>query len=72
MISGPGTAMGYSVWHWIFFALGVALVVYPTGRILARLGFSPLWAVVVFIPFFNVLGLWVLAFAEWPRDAGAP
>jgi hypothetical protein len=44
----------------------VAVVVYPVGRILNRIGFSPLWAIVVFIPLLNLIALWILAFTEWP------
>jgi hypothetical protein len=36
------------------------------GRILNRIGFSPLWAILMFIPLLNLIGLWILAFSEWP------
>ena len=57
---------GYGVAHWLFFTAVVLLIVYPIGRILRRLGFSPLWSVLVFIPLLNLLSLWILAFADWP------
>lgn len=53
--------------HWIFFAIMVAVVLYPIGRILNRLGLSPFWSVLVLVPFLNLIALWVLAFAEWPE-----
>ena len=37
----------YGPFHWLVFAAVVAVIVYPIGRILRRLGFSPLWAVLV-------------------------
>jgi hypothetical protein len=46
----------------------IAVVAYPIGRILGRIGFSPFWSIVAFIPFVNLIALWVLAFIDW-RDA---
>jgi hypothetical protein len=61
---------GYGIGHWIFFALMVAVVLYPIGRILARIGFSPFWSVLALIPLGNLIGLWLLAFIDWPGRAG--
>jgi predicted PurR-regulated permease PerM len=63
-----GFGFGYGVAHWIIFAIFVAVILYPVGRILNRIGFSPLWSVLVFVPLANLLALWVLAFSDWPRD----
>ena len=60
--------MDYGFGHWVAFALTVALILYPVGRILGRIGLSPFWSIVALIPFFNVIGLWVLAFVDWPRS----
>jgi hypothetical protein len=69
MMGEPGMIMGYwSIWHWIFFAIFAALVLYPIGRILTRIGFSPFWSIIALIPFANLVGLWVVALAGWPRD----
>jgi len=69
MIGGPETMFGYlSVWHWAVFIAFVLAVAYPIGRILSRIGFSPLWSVLAFIPFVNLLALWVVALTPWPRD----
>jgi hypothetical protein len=54
--------------HWLFFIAVAAAVLYPIGRILNRIGFSPLWSVLVFVPFFNLVGLWVLASIDWPEQ----
>ena len=62
---------GYGVGHWIFFVVMVAVVLYPIGRILGRLGLSPFWSVLALIPIVNLIGLWLLAFVDWPRDTGA-
>ena len=66
---GIGQMMGaWSLGHWLTFAAIVALVLYPVGRILDRLGFSPLLSAVALIPVVNLIGLWLLAVSEWPRD----
>jgi hypothetical protein len=71
MMGESGMVMGYwSAWHWIVFVASAALLLYPIGRILNRIGFSPLWAVVAVIPLANVVGLWIVALAAWPRDKG--
>lgn len=71
MMDGSGMMMGYwSVWHWIVFAAVAALILYPVGRILSRIGFSPFWSVVAFVPVANLIALWVVALTTWPRDKG--
>lgn len=62
---------GYGLGHWIIFAVVVAVVLYPIGRILNRIGFSPFWSVLMLVPLANLFGLWVVAFSDWPRDSGS-
>ena len=57
---------GNSVIHWFWFIVMIAIVAYPAGRILGRIGFSPFWSIVFFIPVLNLIALWVLAFTDWP------
>jgi hypothetical protein len=55
-----------SIWPWltlIIFGLSLAP---PVARILGRLGYSKWWTIVYFIPFVNIIGLWILAYARWP------
>lgn len=59
---------GFGLAHWVFFGVMVAAVLYPVGRILGRLGLSPFWSLLVFVPFVNLLSLWVLAFCNWPLE----
>jgi hypothetical protein len=40
---------------------------YPIVRILNRVGYSPWWVIIVFIPIVNLIGLWALSFVYWPR-----
>lgn len=60
-------AVGQGLGHWIAFALLVAAILYPIGRVLRRIGFSPLWSVLTFVPLINLLALWILAFIAWPE-----
>lgn len=59
--------IGYGLGPWLALAITITMVLYPAGRILRRMGLSPLLAIVVFVPPFNVIALWILAFIGWPR-----
>jgi hypothetical protein len=60
---------GYGPLHWLWFIVMIAVVIYPVGRILGRMGvFSPLWAIVTFIPLVNLIALWIVAFTDWPES----
>lgn len=59
----------YGPVHWLMFVIFIVLVAYPVGRILRRMGFSPLWAILAFLPLVNLLGLWIVALSDWPRQS---
>jgi hypothetical protein len=71
-----GDVMGsLSPFHWLFlgvFALIIPIVLfaYPIARILQRLGISPWWTIMAFFPMLNLIGVWTLAFAPWPKVDG--
>jgi predicted PurR-regulated permease PerM len=72
MTNGWMDMTGFGPTHWLIFAVMVAVILYPIGRILSRVGFSPFWSVLAMIPFINLIALWVLAFADWPgRSRGS-
>lgn len=52
---------GWSVTHWVMMVALLALIIYPVGLILRRLGYSPLWAALAFVPVVNLIGLWIVA-----------
>jgi multisubunit Na+/H+ antiporter MnhE subunit len=62
--------MFYSITHLFSWIVGliVAFIIVgiPTGIILKRLGYSEWWALLVFVPGGALIGLWVLAYANWP------
>jgi hypothetical protein len=49
--------------------IAALLLAIPAGFILKRLGFSPLWALLAFIPALGIPALWLLAFIGWPQRA---
>ena len=48
-------------------ALMSLVVVWPAARICGRLGFSPWLGILAVLPIANLLLLWFVALAEWPR-----
>ena len=56
----------FIAFSWLWF-LTIGVLIYPLGRILNRIGFSPLWAILAFIPLVNLIALWALALADWPE-----
>lgn len=52
---------GWGITHWVMMVALLALIIYPVGLILRRLGYSPLWAGLVFVPVVNLIGLWIVA-----------
>ena len=68
MMYGWSDTMVFGPVHWLIFIIVVAVVLYPVGRILSRIGFSPLWSVLVFVPLVNLIALWVLASIDWPEQ----
>lgn len=52
---------GWGVTHWVMMIALLALILYPVGLILRRLGYSPLWAALAFLPVVNLIGLWIVA-----------
>ena len=61
-------------WHWIMLiimpVLTILLVGIPVANVLHRAGRSQWWTILAFIPFLNLIGLWVFAFARWPAADG--
>ena len=58
----------FSLWHWLIFLLMGFLVVFPTWRILHRVGLPGPLGLLALVPFLNLLMLWVFALVRWPID----
>lgn len=63
----------FSPLHWLVVLIIAGLLI-PIQRILRRAGYSGWWCLLFFVPFGNLVGLWVLAFKRWPalQPAGTP
>jgi len=46
----------------------VFAIMIPLGQLLRRIGFSRWWILLSFVPIINIVGLWIIAYAKWPRD----
>jgi hypothetical protein len=46
----------------------VVAIMIPLGQLLRRIGFSRWWILLSFVPIINIVGLWIIAYANWPRD----
>ena len=57
-----------SIWHWLIVLLMGFVVVFPTWRILRRMGFSGWWGLLAVIPAVNLVTLWIVAFMPWPIE----
>ena len=71
MHSNWGDVMGYGSAHWVIFLLAIGIVLYPVGRILARMGLAPLLSLVLLIPFLNLIALWLVPFVDWPKHGAS-
>ena len=49
----------------VFVAIVAALVLWPTIRILKRLGLSPWMSLLLIVPIGNLLLLWIVAYSDW-------
>lgn len=60
----------YSIFHWLVVLFILALAI-PVGKILKRTGHNSAWCLFSFVPFANIIALWVFAFKPWPIDRSA-
>ena len=58
----------FSPLQWIVVAVIAILAIIPAVIILRRLGYSGWWALLAAISPLNIIGLWILAFVEWPVE----
>lgn len=51
---------------WLVTLFGILLFPIPSALIIRRMGFSAWWALLFFVPGAILVGLWILALANWP------
>ena len=55
------------LWVWpLILVVMVLLEIIPMVIILRRVGLSPAWMALAFVPLVNVFLLWIFALAPWP------
>jgi len=60
--------IGFPEFILLILIFAVLLVpVWWMGRILGKAGYSPWFALVSFVPFVNIVALWIFAFIPWPH-----
>ena len=52
----------------VFFALHILLFIVPAFLILKKMGYSGWWVLLNYVPLGTVIGLWILATANWPVE----
>jgi uncharacterized membrane protein YhaH (DUF805 family) len=53
--------------RWGIFILFSFIVLSPVIKVLRRTGYSEWWALLLFVPGANVVGLWLFAYGRWPK-----
>jgi uncharacterized membrane protein YhaH (DUF805 family) len=61
---------GLSPIHWLIFLAIFAIPLPAIIRILRRTGHSGFWSILYFVPIVSWIGLYLLAFADWPAAEG--
>jgi len=56
----------------LFLVVFLFLFLPPAGKILQRIGHSPLWCVFALFPVLNLSAFWFFAFKSWPTDKKPP
>lgn len=55
---------------WIEYLIAAVFVVYliiAAGICLARSGHSPLWALLLLLPYIQIVAVWAFALIQWPK-----
>jgi len=52
----------------MFIALHILLFIIPMFMILKKMGYSGWWVLLNYVPFGTIIGLWILATANWPVE----
>lgn len=54
---------GWNGFGMLFFAV---IIVIPLWKIVTKAGYAGAWALLAFVPFVNIIALWLFAFNKWP------
>lgn len=62
----------FSFAHWLVVLISGFVVVFPTWKILQRLGFTGWWSLLSIVPVVNLIMLWIVALTPWPIENQKP
>ena len=62
--------LGTSI-RWGIFIILSFLVLSPIIKILRRTGYSEWWALLLYVPLFNIVALWLFAYGRWPKTGAS-
>lgn len=62
-----GPEDGFSLGELIGGLIALLVVLVPYVKIIRKAGYSGWWFLTAFVPFLNLVMLWVFAFADWPN-----
>lgn len=66
------TVLGLEPWLGYLIIAGILTYTLSIGGwVLAKAGRSPLWILLLLVPYLNVVAFWAFAFARWPAVDGA-
>ncbi len=54
-------------WYYVGVILVVVLGVWLSAAVLRKAGHSPWWSLLFLVPIIYLFGMWIFAFARWPR-----
>ena len=63
--------MSLGIGELIVLLIIVFVIMWPAAKICRRLGFSSWLAILIIVPIANLILLWFVALAEWPRFPGS-
>lgn len=58
----------FSIWHWFVVLIFWVAFMWPLWKITRKMGYHPAFSLLYLVPGVNVLAIWYVALAEWPRQ----
>jgi hypothetical protein len=66
------TVLGLEPWlGYLIIAVILTYTLAAGGWVLAKAGRSPLWILLLLVPYLNVVAIWAFAYTRWPFVDGA-
>jgi carbon starvation protein CstA len=56
----------FSIWHWIIILFVLASSIVPAWLIVKKAGYAGPLALLTWVPFLNIVFIWIFALSHWP------